>query len=467
MEDEYMIKRFLAVMLALCLLAAASVSLAESDAAAASPAAPTLLVTVNGEEIRDDDIYLSIWQDSLQSQVSNNGGDPSDPETQLLINQHALDYTIQFYVMRQELARLGNSVTPEDIAANEPAAHAAWESIISNFMSEMGITEESTEEEKAAARADALNTLESVYGYTEDLYVQSEAYYFEVEEVLERIHAITSPGVTATDEDVTAYYQDLVKNDQDLFEGNAFTYEYYTNYYGYESMYIPEGYRGVTHILLSVDDDLLQNWKDLSARLEEASDTADEAPAETPAETSAEETAAPEPTEEPVTQEMVDAAKQAILDSVQPVVDEILAKLDAGTDFDELIKEYGTDPGMENDENRLNGYPVHADSIIYDPVFTEAAMALEKVGDISEPVVTQFGVHLLHYLRDIPGGAVELTDEMKAELLPVVQAEAENNALAAHIDELLAASTLEWSDAGEDWKLDPAAEAEEAGIPAE
>ena len=132
-----------------------------------------------------------------------------------------------------------------------------------------------------------------------------------------------------------------------------------------------------------------------------------------------------------------------------------------------LIKEYGTDPGMENDEYRLNGYPVHADSIIYDPVFTEAAMALEKVGDVSQPVVTQSGVHLLHYLRDIPGGAVELTDEMKAELLPVVQAEAENNALAAHIDELLAASTLEWSDAGEDWKLDPAAEAEEAGIPAE
>ena len=39
-------------------------------------------------------------------------------------------------------------------------------------------------------------------------------------------------------------------------------------------------------------------------------------------------------------------------------------------------------------------------------------MALEKVGDVSNPIVGQYGVHILQYLRDVPGGAVELTDEM-------------------------------------------------------
>ena len=44
------------------------------------------------------------------------------------------------------------------------------------------------------------------------------------------------------------------------------------------------------------------------------------------------------PTPEPVTKEMVVAAEKAILDSVQDKVDEIMAKLESGTSFDDLIK---------------------------------------------------------------------------------------------------------------------------------
>ena len=150
---------------------------------------------------------------------------------------------------------------------------------------------------------------------------------------------------------------------------DAGMYEMYQNYYGYTFHYIPEGYRGVTHILLKVDQELLDNWTNRSARLEEShEETESTGESEEPAET-----------EEPVTEEMVEAARQAILDSQKETLDTINAKLESGVSFADLIAEYGTDPGMQDENNLKNGYSIHPDSIIYDANFTKAAAALENI----------------------------------------------------------------------------------------
>ena len=177
--------------------------------------------------------------------------------------------------------------------------------------------------------------------------------------------------------------------------------------------------------------------------------------------------ATPEPTEEPVTQEMVDAAKKAILDSVQPTVDEIMNKLASGTSFEDLIKEYGTDPGMKDDATRAAGYSVHANSILYDPAFTAAAMELEKVGDVGKPVVSQFGVHILQYLKDIPAGAAELTDEMKAEFAELLLSEAKSEALTTALDQWIEEPGIVYTEEGEKWKFTEEAEEEAEEAPAE
>ena len=59
--------------------------------------------------------------------------------------------------------------------------------------------------------------------------------------------------------------------------------------------------------------------------------------------------------------------------------------------FDELIQEYGTDPGMQDAATRAEGYPVHMDSTNWDAAFTAGAFTMEKIGDISEPVVGSYG----------------------------------------------------------------------------
>ena len=268
----------------------------------------------------------------------------------------------------------------------------------------------------------------------------------------EMVQEAVADQATVTDAEVEEYFNALVDEDKDMIGDSAMLYEYYPYYVGREPYFMPEGYRGINHILLEVDAELLQAWQDLTARLEEQNETDTES-TET-ADPEATETEAPEETAEPVTQEMVDAAKQAILDSVQDKVNEIKAKLEAGAVFEDLILEYGTDPGMQDEETRNSGYAVHADSVMWDPDFTAGAMKLEKVGDVSEPVPGQSGVHILHYLRDIPGGAVELTDELKAELREALENEKYNTA----IDELTSAwydeAEIVWTEEGQPWKIE-------------
>lgn len=420
-----MIKRLFCVLLSLALLAAAPFALAE-DAAPAGEQAP-LLVTVNGKEIKSDDIGYTAFLNYYTDQLVQYGIEAGTEEYALycaLYQQAAMDFAIQYAFFNEQAAALG--IQPDAAAREqyEQSARDYWNSQVEAYIAEQGLSEEATEDERAAAAADAAAMLESQYGYTEESFVKEtmdEYDYFSLEEP---VKAELTKDLTVPEDELKAYFDDLVKEDQEAYEDDIGSFEFYTQYYGQPSYYTPKGYRGIVHILLKVDDELMAAWKDLAARLEEQkSDSNAES-------TGTEDAAADaEPAAEPVTQEMVDAAKQAILDSVKETVDEIKAKLDAGASFTDLINEYGTDPGMQTADKLAAGYPVHHDSILWDPAFREAAMALEKIGDVSEPVVGQSGVHILQYLRDIPEGAVEMTDEIRNELTAALLEEAKDQKL--------------------------------------
>ena len=479
-----MMKRFFCILLSLMLLAAAPFALAEDAAAdtaeAAEPAeAPVLLVTVNGEEIRTDNEYLLQVRDYYLDYAQSNGYDVSDQAMIDTINAYSLLYTLRSVLVRQKAVELGlDQFTDEEKAAMEENGKAAWAEIVDNFIENAGtVTADSTDDEKAAAKADAEAQL-LAYGYNEEIYASRYVQNMIEAQMGERVTDYLTEGKTVSEEEIIAYFNDLVEEDKAAYENDVSSFEFYTQYYGQPSYYTPEGYRAVNHILLQVDEGLMGTWKDLSARLEEqenaaATEATEEATAteeaasdETPV-PDAEPTEEPTPTPEPVTKEMVDAARNAILDSVRSTVDEINARLADGTSFDDLINEYGTDPGMKDETRRATGYLVHNDSILYDPAFAEAAMKLEKIGDISEPVVGQSGVHILQYLRDVPGGAVELTDDMREELRATLTAEMRNEALNTAIDEWEKESDIVYTEAGEAWKV-PAEEASaEEAAPAE
>ena len=472
-----MFKRFLCILLSLMMLAGMTAALAEEPAAevpaaeAEAPAEadpsgeteePVLLVTVNGEEIMSDNKEVDYWINYYLYQLASSGYDTSDAEMLNLVDQYALANTMRYVVIHQKATELGlDQLSDEERSALEIAARANWEEAVTSYT--QGITEESTDDEKAAARADAIVALKDA-GYDEETYV-SEYVNSEITNLLiTRLMDHVSAGMEVTDEEIRSYFNDLVEEDKANYAEDISNYEFFTQYYQQPSYYVPEGYRGINHILLKVDETLLNTWKDLTARFEEQKEAESE-PEETPAEDTeaAEAVDTPAPAAEPVTEEMVEAARKAILDSVQPTVDEIMAKLKDGASFDELILEYGTDPGMQNEANRASGYPVQKDSILYDPAFTAGAIALEKIGDVSEPIVGQYGVHILHYLRDVPGGAVELTDEMKAEIHDDLYEQKRNAALNTALEQWMEEADIVYTEAGEAWKISEETTEEETG----
>ena len=409
---------------------------AAEEAVAAEPVPDTLLVTVNGTEIRENNEELQKQVKDLESQVDN-----ADDLMKHIIRMIAMQQVMHEQMLNERVAAQGE----EAAEAVRKEAQGVLEAFISQYMTQMaGITADSSEEDRIAARGDALAYIEANYGYTEETFLTESLKNSAYQGILDEL-AAADPTLKATEEEIQQAYNDYVAEQREYVGEDAAAYEMYQAYYGQEFYYIPEGYRGITHILLSVDQELLDKWTELSARLEESKE---------PEEPTGEAAEGEEPaaTEEPVTPEMVEAARQAILDSKKETIDEIMAKLQNGASFEELIAEYGTDTGMTGD-NLKNGYPVHKDSITYITEFTDAAAALEKVGDVSDPIVSKFGIHILYYLRDIPAGVLDMTDEVREQMRAEIEEERINLAYSEYFDKWVAASAT-WTEAGEAWKFD-------------
>ena len=106
-----------------------------------------------------------------------------------------------------------------------------------------------------------------------------------------------------------------------------------------------------------------------------------------------------------------DKALAAAFEAIQPTLDEVKTKLAAGEDFEALMEQYNTDPGMKTEPGKTNGYAVCEGFSSFDPAFVTAAMGLEKIGDVSEPVKSDsYGYYIIRYQSDIEEGPVALED---------------------------------------------------------
>lgn len=72
---------------------------------------------------------------------------------------------------------------------------------------------------------------------------------------------------------------------------------------------------------------------------------------------------------------------------------EVQAKIEAGEDFTALVLEYSDDPSAERNEGTL-GYINPGQTL---PEFEEMAFSLTEPGQISEPVLTSYGVHFIRF----------------------------------------------------------------------
>ena len=61
-------------------------------------------------------------------------------------------------------------------------------------------------------------------------------------------------------------------------------------------------------------------------------------------------------------------------------------------------------------------------------MFTEAAFSekMIKPGDVSDPVVGKNGIHILYYLRDVPSGKIEMTDDIRNDIKAYLETSKKN-----------------------------------------
>ena len=401
---------------------------AVSSTVADEPDDQTLMATVNGQPITYADVD-AIAQ-TLMYSYSQYGYDTSSEEFINSVYEMSLEYAVQLEIMEQKAAEWGfDQMTEEEKAAAESEVTAEWENLINTYITYyVGLADDATDEEKAAARVTAIAGLEAM-GYTQEILMQDYAESM----MFEKVESEIVKNATVTDEEIIEAFNEQVESDKESYAADVAMYEYMTQYYGQTCYYQPEGYRGITHILLDVDEELLNTYQELAAKLEEQQEAAEEASATDLAEA------------EVVTQADVDAAYAAVIASVQPTIDEINQKLAEGVSFDDLIAEYGKDPGMQAEPNKSEGYSVHMDSVIWDPAFVKAAFSVDNVGDVAEPVVGSYGVHIVKYHRDVPAGAVELTDDVKASLRESLLSSKENDLFDATMTEWMNAATIEYT----------------------
>ena len=104
-----------------------------------------------------------------------------------------------------------------------------------------------------------------------------------------------------------------------------------------------------------------------------------------------------------------DGENEESLSKKKQKVDEIYKKLLIGADFDELAKQYSDDKGSSANGGEL---PMFGTGRMVKS-FEDGAFSLKKDGDISEPIQTKYGWHILKRLKKKP---IPSYEETKADL---------------------------------------------------
>ena len=247
--------------------------------------------------------------------------------------------------------------------------------------------------------------------------------------VAQKVYDFAIAGVEVTDEEAKAEYETQLASQQTTLEATPTLYASYVSN-GTTVYFVPEGYRGIKQILIKLDStkaseiNSLQTTintnttalTNLQTQLDELQNPEDGAEkTATPGEVEAsvatlEEQIAKNQAETADAQTKLEALKAEAYAEIQGKANEALEKAKAGEDFDALIETYNDDAGMTQEPYKTTGYPVCEGLTAYVTSFQDAAMALEKVGDVSELVESSYGYHILQYTTDIPSGPVAFED---------------------------------------------------------
>lgn len=356
-----------------------------------------VVAIVNGEEILLS--TLETIEAQYESLYEDRGYDLEEESVRAHLSDTALSALIEALLIEQDMRAQGfYDFDEEEEAAFEQLGQQAYDACLqeleSAYLASMNVEDtqdELTDSDTYQAQTDAeayAVRMASQVGYSAETLAQN----YRDQAALEAYQASLMEGEEITEEDVAVDYEERVAASKEAYENDVAAYEE-ALYYNEEVWYAPAGYRSVLQILIATDEE----------------------------------------------------GETATLESAADTIAEIYARLEEGADFTDLIAEYGEDTNFDNPDFYETGYQVHQESIVWEDAFIEAAFSEEMTepGDVSEPFESDLGVHILYYLEDVPGGAVELNDVLSELLSMQLYQTRLSEKLQERVDELAEAAEVE------------------------
>ena len=422
----------------------------------------TELTKAEWEAYRD---YLASYYQQYYQQYFGVSMQPTEDDVKAY-GDAALEQMIENVVLQDKMKEFGFEPLPEEDATDVESYAESMFSFYKQMIRYQNYPDLETVEEEAERLASATpdeatpdeakatvtnaeldemltNDLTSI-GYTREYFVQNQTASVQREKIREK----AAEGVEVTDEQVQEEFDKRVATQKESYDANPAAYVTAENN-GTTNYYAPEGYRGVKNLLIRFSTEKQNEIKELNSAITSASKTLSDAQKQLDTLNGTDTAEYDEESKASYEQEIAAlnetiATAQATLDEsnakletvtaeaydeILATVQDVLARAQAGEDFDALLEEYGQDTGMKNEPNKSRGYLVCEGLSIYEQSFQDAAMALAKVGDVSaELVKTSYGYHILQYATDVTPGTVELTEEIKSDIYNTLLSDAKDAA---------------------------------------
>ena len=357
------------------------------------------VIKVDGQEVTKAE-YANNYYHVIQTYMYFRGytlKQIKDPKTASDIKESAINATIANKIMEIKAGEYGcYEFTQDDL----DDIQAQYDDFIDSYRKESKAKIEgdeinaglSQEELDALIEEDYLATLEGL-GFEEETYMQG----LKDQKAVEKLKAIITEADEPTESEIqSAYNAKVAEQKQAFIEGTSDYVSMVSG--GYSTIYyhLPDT-RKVKHILIGFPEEV-------QAQINQLRDDGDDAGA--------------------------DLLIKEELAKIKDEADEVYALAKDGADFDELIAEYGDDPGMEDSDT----YVVVKGNSKYVKEFTDGVYSLENVGDITQPISSDFGYHIILYAEAVPEGAVPL-DQVKDELKETLIADEKNELYSTQLDE--------------------------------
>jgi len=348
--------------------------------------AELIVAKVNGVEIKKAALLTDYHSyRSLYNITDANENSEENRETVEAIKTQIFDELMEYEVIVQKMTEMGiELITQEQQAELDENVETRKESILNTAKN--AVEEEAKDKPQLDAEAEIQRRVQQEYDYVG---ITDGSYRERLlrGKVRENLKAYLGKDYEVSEEDLKIFYDENLeaqKRDLDASPKNLGIYESV----GY-ALYVPEGMRYVKNLLIAIPEDKQKEITDL--RLDSKNEEAD-------------------------------ALRDQELAKIKAEADEVYQKAKDGEDFDQLVQQYGDDPGMETEPRKTKGYRIYEGLEDFAEEFVTAGMALKAIGDISEPAATDFGYHILLYASDEKAGERSF-EETKEGFYAVVKEE--------------------------------------------